>query len=210
MSSLSTIKKTDAILKRMFDIFFSLLALLILSPIIIIAWIAATIDTRMNGFYTQERIGRYGSSFRVYKIRTMRIDLLIKTNVTTSNDLRITQLGSFFRLLKIDELPQLFNIIKGEMSFVGPRPDVEGFADKLVGDDRILLSIRPGITGPASLKYRNEEQLLANFPDPESYNRDVIWPDKVLINKEYINNYRFSNDLKYILITLIGKNTSTI
>ena len=180
--------------------------LLIIFPIILLSWIAASIDTKMNGLYIQNRIGRYGASFKVYKIRTMRPNSLLKTSITTINDSRITSLGSFMRLTKIDEFPQLLNIVKGEMSFVGPRPDVKGFADLLEGDDRVILSIRPGITGPASIKYRNEEQILANCIDAEAYNRKVIWPDKVKINREYINNYHFSKDIKYIVITLLGSN----
>jgi lipopolysaccharide/colanic/teichoic acid biosynthesis glycosyltransferase len=206
MQNISSLKKTDQLLKRSFDIFFSIFLLLIIFPIILLSWIAASIDTKMNGLYIQNRIGRYGASFKVYKIRTMRPNSLLKTSITTINDSRITSLGSFMRLTKIDEFPQLLNIVKGEMSFVGPRPDVKGFADLLEGDDRVILSIRPGITGPASIKYRNEEQILANCIDAEAYNRKVIWPDKVKINREYINNYHFSKDIKYIVITLLGSN----
>ncbi len=204
MPNSSSLKKIDQLLKRSFDIFFSMFLLLIIFPIILLAWIAASIDTKMNGLYIQNRIGRYGASFKVYKIRTMRPNLLLKTSITTTKDSRITRLGSFLRLTKIDELPQLLNIVKGEMSFVGPRPDVKGFADLLEGNDRVILSIRPGITGPASIKYRNEEQILANCIDPEEYNLKVIWPDKVKINREYISNYQFSKDIKYIVITLLG------
>ena len=206
MQNISSLKKTDQLLKRSFDIFFSIFLLLIIFPIILLSWIAASIDTKMNGLYIQNRIGRYGASFKVYKIRTMRPNSLLKTSITTINDSRITSLGSFMRLTKIDEFPQLLNIVKGEMSFVGPRPDVKGFADLLEGDDRVILSIRPGITGPASIKYRNEEQILANCIDAEAYNLKVIWPDKVKINREYINNYHFSKDIKYIVITLLGSN----
>ena len=120
------------------------------------------------------------------------------TTVTTANDPRITKLGSFFRRSKIDELPQLINVLIGDMSFVGPRPDVPGYADKLTGDDRIILSIRPGITGPASLKYRNEELILAKQADPEEYNRTVIYPYKVKINKSYVETWEFTGDIHYI------------
>jgi lipopolysaccharide/colanic/teichoic acid biosynthesis glycosyltransferase len=113
-------------------------------------------------------------------------------------------LGRFWRKTKIDELPQLINVLKGDMSFVGPRPDVPGYADKLEGEDRIVLSVRPGITGPATLKYRDEEALLAGQKDPERYNNEVIWPDKVRINKEYIKSYSFKNDLVYIAKTIFG------
>jgi len=128
----------------------------------------------------------------------------IDTTVTTSNDSRITKSGTFFRKTKIDELPQLFNVIFGTMSFVGPRPDVPGFADKLVGEDRVILSVRPGITGPASLKYKNEEEVLAKQKDAQRYNKEVIWPDKVQINKTYIKEWTLKKDIEYILRTIAG------
>lgn len=129
----------------------------------------------------------------------------INTNVTTDKDPRITRLGRFFRKTKIDELPQLINVFLGQMSFVGPRPDVPGFADKLTGDDRIILTVRPGITGPATLKFRDEEKLLAAQSDPERYNREVIYPEKVRLNREYVENYSFWQDIKYIFQTILGK-----
>jgi lipopolysaccharide/colanic/teichoic acid biosynthesis glycosyltransferase len=124
------------------------------------------------------------------------------STVTTANDKRITKSGRFFRRYKIDELPQLINVLKGDMSFVGPRPDVPGYADKLEGEDRIILTIKPGITGPATLKYKNEEEILAKVEDPVKYNNEVIWPDKVKINKEYIKNWSLKKDIEYILKTI--------
>lgn len=194
----------QAILKRSFDILISLLGLMITWWIILVAFIAASIDLRQNGFFTQARIGLHGDIFRVIKIRTMRPVAGFYTTVTTSMDPRITVLGRFFRRSKIDELPQLINVLIGNMSFVGPRPDVPGFADLLEGDDRIILSVRPGITGPASLQYRNEEQLLRLQDDPEKFNREVIFPEKVRINKDYILNYSLLRDIKYIWATLLG------
>jgi lipopolysaccharide/colanic/teichoic acid biosynthesis glycosyltransferase len=126
------------------------------------------------------------------------------TTITIYNHNRITVRGKFFRDTKIDELPQLFNVFLGTMSFVGPRPDVEGYADKLEGEDRIILSIRPGITGPASIKYKNEEEILAEQDNPKEYNDKVIWPDKVAINREYIKNWSLSSDIGYIKKTIIG------
>jgi len=128
----------------------------------------------------------------------------VDTSVTTNTDPRITRLGAFFRKAKIDELPQLINVLLGQMSFVGPRPDVPGFADRLQGEERIVLSVRPGITGPATLKYRNEEEILAQQDDPERYNREVIYPDKVKINVEYVRSYSFWRDLRYIGRTVFG------
>lgn len=124
------------------------------------------------------------------------------TTVTTSNDKRITPLGAKLRRWKLDELPQLWNVLKGEMSLVGPRPDVPGFADKLEGTDRELLQLQPGITGPATLKYRNEEELLAGSDDPERFNAEVIWPDKVRINLSYLNGWSLKKDLAIIYETV--------
>ena len=175
--------------------------------VIILAYIAASIDTRESGFITQTRVGKHGKPFTVIKIRTMRYIPSIDTTVTTTHDPRITPLGRFFRKTKIDELPQLINVFLGHMSFVGPRPDVAGFADKLSGDDRIILSVRPGITCPATLKYKNEEEILAAQGDPEKYNREVIFPDKVRLNCEYVENYSVIKDMKYIFQTIIGCGT---
>jgi len=129
----------------------------------------------------------------------------IGTSITTKNDPRITSVGRFLRRFKLDELPQLINVLKGDMSFVGPRPDVPGFADKLKGKDRIILSIRPGITGPATLKYRNEEEILAKQPNPDKYNAEVIYPDKIRINREYVENYSFWKDMGYIIRTIVSR-----
>ena len=128
------------------------------------------------------------------------------TTITSSNDVRITKSGAFFRKTKIDELPQLWNVLIGQMSFVGPRPDVPGYADRLQGKDRRVLSVRPGITGPAQLAYRDEEDILADQNDPVKYNDEVIWPDKVKINLDYVKNYSFFKDLYYIWKTIIGGN----
>ncbi len=124
------------------------------------------------------------------------------STVTTSNDSRISFTGKFFRKTKIDELPQLVNVLIGDMSFVGPRPDVKGFADMLDEDDKLILNIRPGITGPASLAFRNEEEILSLQKNPERYNREVIYPEKVKINLEYIKNWTLLGDLSYILKTI--------
>lgn len=191
-----------AVLKRSFDIVLSALGLLLTSPLIAAGWLAATLETRRNGFFTQERIGRNGTRFHIVKLRTMRDDIGDLGTVTTSKDRRITRSGAFLRRSKIDELPQLWNVLIGDMSFVGPRPDVPGYADTLEGEDRIILSVRPGITGPATVKYRNEEDLLSSQPDAQRYNREVIWPDKVRINKEYIHQRSFLADLRCLYQTV--------
>jgi lipopolysaccharide/colanic/teichoic acid biosynthesis glycosyltransferase len=190
--------------KRGFDLAAATVGLVATSWIIGIAWLLARIDTGDTGFFRQKRVGRYGQHFETIKIRTMEKSNAPVTNVTTEDDPRITRLGRFWRRTKIDELPQLINVLFGQMSFVGPRPDVPGFADRLTGADRIILAIRPGITGPATLKYRDEEKLLASVDDPEAYNRDVIFPDKVRLNREYMANWSFWQDIRYILTTIFG------
>lgn len=194
----------QAFLKRGFDLIGAFFGLTLTWWLILLAWLAASIDTRSNGFFTQQRVGKNGCLFKVVKIKTMRPDKRLQTTVTQSGDPRITPLGAFWRKTKIDELPQLWNVLIGDMSFVGPRPDVPGFADKLEGDERAMLFIRPGITGPATLKYRNEEELLAEQVDPEAYNRDVIWPDKVRMNLDYIRSWSLKQDLKFIFKTIMG------
>ena len=194
-----------SLLKRTFDLSLACIGLFLVGWLIIVAWIAATVDTRANGFFLQRRVGYRGRLFTVIKIRTMRVQSALTTTVTTADDARITALGGLLRKHKIDELPQLINVLLGHMSFVGPRPDVPGFADTLADDDRrVILSVRPGITGPATLKYRNEESLLADQADPESYNREVIYPDKVRLNRAYVENWSFFTDLRYILRTIFG------
>lgn len=194
----------DALLKRSFDFGVALIGLVFSFWLILLAWGVASIDTRSNGFFIQKRVGRNGCLFKVVKIKTMRPVANVDTTITAENDPRITRLGAFFRKTKIDELPQLWNVLFGQMSFVGPRPDVPGYADKLSGEERIVLSIRPGITGPATLKYKNEEALLAAQSDPKKFNDEVIFPDKVKINMEYIQNYSFKQDIRYILQTVLG------
>jgi len=190
-------------IKRTFDVILALIGIVVTLPIMAAAWVIASAETRSNGLFSQVRIGKEGKPFRVWKIKTM-YDMPHGGTVTTAHDKRITRSGRWMRKTKIDELPQLFNVLKGDMSFVGPRPDVPGFADELKGDDRIVLSVRPGITGPASLKYRNEEELLAQQSDPERYNREVIWPDKVRINKAYVREWSFRKDIGYLIRTFKG------
>jgi lipopolysaccharide/colanic/teichoic acid biosynthesis glycosyltransferase len=136
----------------------------------------------------------------------MRPSALVQTTITQTHDPRITKSGAFFRKMKLDELPQLWNVLVGDMSFVGPRPDVPGYADQLPKETQaILLSVRPGITGPASLAFRNEEDLLATQENPKQYNDEVIYPEKVRINLDYIAKWTFMGDIKYIWQTILGK-----
>jgi lipopolysaccharide/colanic/teichoic acid biosynthesis glycosyltransferase len=192
---------TDFLLKRFFDIFFSAIGIVIFCPLIFLCWIIAAMDTRSNGFFIHKRVGRHGSIINVYKIKTMYQSNGVRSPIASNNISSMTKSGIFFRKYKLDELPQLFNVLLGSMSIVGPRPDVPDYADKLEGSDRIILLLRPGITGPASIKYKNEEALLSAADDPVLYNDTIIWPDKVRINKEYFINYSLLADIKYIMQT---------
>ncbi|MFS2015906.1 sugar transferase [Massilia sp. CT11-108] len=196
--------KADILFKRAFDIVASLAGLLLLAPVILLCWLVAAIETRSNGFFIQKRIGRHGRIIRVCKIKTMYPGDTRRSPIASRNLASISQSGRILRKYKLDELPQLFNVLAGSMSFVGPRPDVPGYADRLQGEDRIILSLRPGITGPASIKYKDEEAILASVDDPETYNDRIIWPDKVKINLEYFNNYSLLRDLRYIFYTIFG------
>jgi len=193
---------SQKILKRLFDLFFSLLGLILLLPLSFILLMISSLDTKSFGIIAQTRIGHHGKPFKLLKFKTMRDTTQPQNYITTINDPRITKVGRKLRNSKLDELPQLWNVLIGQMSFVGPRPDVPGYADKLEGEDRIILTLRPGITGPASLAFTNEEQLLASKDNPKAYNDNVIWPEKVKINKDYILNYSFRKDLDYIFQTI--------
>lgn len=160
------------------------------------------ISTGEPGLFKQKRIGRRAREFTIYKIRTMRTDSRFLSTVTVENDPRITTIGSFLRKTKVDEFPQLWNVLIGEMSFVGPRPDVRGFADKLEGSDLKILELRPGITGPATIKYRGEENILGSVENPDIFSSQVLYPDKVKLNLDYISNWSLMTDIKLILITL--------
>jgi lipopolysaccharide/colanic/teichoic acid biosynthesis glycosyltransferase len=176
--------------KRLFDIFFSLIGLLIAGWFIFFCFVLASFDTRSNGIFIQERIGQWGVVFKIYKIKTMH-----------SKTGRISRLGSFLRKFKIDELPQLFNILIGNMSFVGPRPDVAGYYDLLEGEARKILELKPGLSSPASLKYFDEESVLAKHENPLQFNDEVLFPDKVRLNLEYYYNRSFVGDIKIVYST---------
>ena len=189
-------------IKRLLDIFLSIIGLILSFPVLGLLWIIAAINTHSSGLLAQKRIGKNGKPFLLFKLKTMRDDHEASTYITTAMDKRITHFGRFLRKTKLDELPQLWNVLIGQMSLVGPRPDVPGYADQLQGEDRIILTIKPGITGPASLAFRDEEELLAKQENPQQYNDDVIWPEKVRINKEYIKNYSLRKDIQIIWKTV--------
>jgi lipopolysaccharide/colanic/teichoic acid biosynthesis glycosyltransferase len=191
-------------IKRSFDILLAAFGLLLLWPLMLLIALMIRIVDPGPVIFSQERVGRKGKLFYVHKFRTMATEQNFQSTVTTLQDPRITTVGGFLRRWKLDELPQLLNVLVGKMSFVGPRPDVPGYADSLRGEDRIILTVRPGITGPATLKYRDEEALLAKQSNPEKYNSEVIWPDKVRLNREYVTNYSFKKDLRYIWQTILN------
>lgn len=192
------------ILKHLFDRIISLLGLVILSPVILVVAIHVRIKIGSPVLFKQERVGKDGKLFTILKFRTMAEENE-GSSVCVAGDERILPSGNNLRKYKLDELPQLWNVLKGEMSFVGPRPDVPGYADQLQGEDREVLKLRPGITGPASLKYRDEEELLATVDNPQEYNDTIIFPDKVRINRYYLHHYSFWMDIKIILATVLGR-----
>ncbi len=194
-------------MKFLFDRVVSLLGLLFLWPVLLI--VALLIMIKMHGgpvFFKQKRVGRYGKLFTMYKFRSMTV-AHTGSSVSVAGESRITPLGAKLRKYKLDELPELWNVLIGDMSFVGPRPDVPGYADKLQGEDRLILQLRPGITGPASLKYANEEELLAQVDNPQRYNDEIIFPDKVKINLDYYYNRSFVGDIKLIFQTIFRSYT---
>ena len=195
-------------LKYIFDRLVSLIGLLVLWPVLII--VAILIKVKMPGgpvLFVQKRVGRFGKLFKVHKFRSMTVrkDTDAVTGVAAAETARITPLGEKLRKYKLDELPELWDVLIGKMSFVGPRPDIPGYADQLQGEDREILKLRPGITGPASLKYRNEEDILASVDNPQQYNDEIIYPDKVRLNRYYLHHYSFIKDIQMIFCTVLGK-----
>lgn len=192
------------IVKYIFDRLMALFGLMILWPVLLV--VAILVRVKMPDgpvLFKQQRVGKDGRLFTIYKFRTMSVSHSGST-VSVAGEARITPLGATLRKYKLDELPELWNVLIGDMSFVGPRPDVPGYADKLQGEDRIILTLRPGITGPATLKYRNEEELLATVDNPQQYNDEVIYPDKVRINRQYAEHISLVTDIKIILATLLN------
>ncbi len=175
--------------KYAFDAIFGIILIIVFFPLIFISIIVAAFSSKSSGIFSQTRIGQHGKPFIIYKLKTMK-------------EGQVTRLGAILRKTKLDELPQLWNIIKGDMSFVGPRPDVPGYYDQLQGDERRVLQLKPGLTSLAAIKYRNEEQLLARQENPLHYNDEVLFPDKVKMNLKYLEKRSFSHDLKIIVLTI--------
>ena len=192
------------VMKYIFDRIVALVGLFFLWPVLLV--VAILIKIHMPGpvFFIQQRVGKGGKHFPCHKFRSMSVNHN-GSSVSVAGESRITPLGAKLRKYKLDELPELWDVLIGKMSFVGPRPDVPGYADKLQGDDRIILSLRPGITGPATLKYRNEEELLATVSDPVRYNDEVTYPDKVRLNRYYAEHYSFAEDIRIIFCTVLGR-----
>jgi lipopolysaccharide/colanic/teichoic acid biosynthesis glycosyltransferase len=189
-------------IKRVFDIFFSVLGIVFFLPVFLVISLLISLESKGPILFLQDRVGLNEKFFKIIKFRTMKVDHNSKSTITLIDDNRITRIGSLIRRYKIDELPELFNVLKGDMSFVGPRPDVPGYADKLQGEDRNILKLRPGITSMASLKYANEELLLSKVEDPVDYNNNVIYPDKVKMNLNYYYNHNIWIDIKVIFATI--------
>lgn len=181
-------------MKRKFDIIFSIIVLLLLGWLIFICWFIATIETQSNGMFVQRRVGQFGNIFMIYKLKSIHP----KTH-------KVTFFGRIFRKYKIDELPQFYNVLIGNMSVVGPRPDVEGYYDQLTGEDRKILELKPGVTSDASIKYSNEDAILEQEANPVGYNDTVIFPDKVRMNLAYYHQHSFMGDLVIILKTICNK-----
>lgn len=189
-------------MKRLFDIFFSSIGIIFLLPFFIIISILILLDSKGGIIYKQERVGKGDVIFKVLKFRTMRPDSFSKGALTVgSRDPRITNVGYYLRKYKLDELPQLFNVLFGEMSFVGPRPEVKKYTDLYTPEQKKVLSVRPGITDYASIKFRNENDLLASSDDPEKLYIEEIMPEKLKLNLEYINDNHILKDIKIILDT---------
>ena len=188
--------------KSFFDYALAIILLPVLLPLILLLILIASIDTGQFGMFSQMRVGKNAQLFPIYKIRSMKGGSDIA--VTTESTHIITSFGKFIRKTKLDETPQIFNILLGQMSFVGPRPDVTGYADLLQGDDRIILSVKPGITGPAQIAFKDEEETLNRVDNPLKYNDEVLWPEKVKINKNYVENWTFSRDLNYLVQTIFN------
>lgn len=185
-------------MKRFFDFTSSLFIILWILPLLLLLTVLCAFDTGSNGIFTQIRVGQFAKTFVIYKFRTLH-----------KSSKEISSFGYFMRRSKLDELPQLFNILLGNVTWIGPRPDIPGYFDKLEGEDRILLQYKPGITGPASLKYKNEEEILAVQLDPIDFNDRILFPDKVKVNLNYFKKRTMASDLYLLWCTFAGKDYHT-
>lgn len=192
-------------IKRLFDIIFSLIGLIFLSPILILIAICIKIDSKGPVFFRQLRVGRYSKDFKIFKFRTMQIDSDKLGLLTVGDkDPRVTKVGYFLRKYKLDEFPQLINVLVGHMSFVGPRPEVQKYVNFYTEEDLQILNVKPGITDYASIKYRDEAEIIRQAKDAEKAYVEDIMPEKIKLNKEYINNNNIFIDIKIILKTFLS------
>lgn len=192
-------------MKRLFDIVCSFFGLLVLSPLFVFLSLWVGLGSKGGVFYKQKRVGRFNKDFTLYKFRSMRVGADKKGLLTIGGkDSRVTKAGFFIRKYKLDELPQLLNVLKGDMSFVGPRPEVRKYVDMYTERQLKVLDVRPGITDLASIKYRNENDLLAAADNPEQYYIDVVMQDKLALNLQYIETRTFFGDIKLIFRTIFG------
>ncbi len=189
--------------KRLFDLVFTVPGFLILSPLFVVLALAIKMDSRGPVFFRQERVGRKGTPFRVAKLRSMRVDAeRVGTQLTVGKDRRITRVGGFLRKTKLDELPQLYNVLAGDMSLVGPRPEVPRYVAMYSDAQRAVLDLVPGITDPASIKYSDENDLLAASPDPERTYVEEIMPEKIRLNLDYAARATLAGDFRVVIETL--------
>ena len=187
---------------RFFDILFSLLGLVILSPLLLIIYLVVVLESRGGGLYIQNRVGRNGKDFRLYKFRSMHVGADKKGMITVGGkDPRMTKMGVFIRGFKLDELPQLFNVLKGDMSLVGPRPEIRYYVDMYTPEQRKVLTVKPGITDYASIEYVDENTILGGAADPQKAYVEEIMPDKIRLNMKYIENQSLKEYFKVITIT---------
>ena len=206
------------LLKPIFDRIVSFVGLLLIWPLLLLIALLVRVKIGKPVFFVQNRIGKDGKPFKMHKFRTMEVGF-DESPVSMAGEERIMPFGAKLRRYKLDELPELWDVLIGKMSFVGPRPDVPGYADLLEGDNRDVLKLRPGITGPASLKYRDEEEMISDYVkqaeaqgDSRSeqeialwYNDNILWPDKVRINCYYYRHYSFIKDIQMIFCTVLGR-----
>ena len=192
-------------IKRLFDIIFSVFGLILLLPILIIISIWIKIDSNGPVFFRQKRVGQFNSDFRIFKFRTMRLNSDKLGLLTVGDrDPRVTRIGYYLRKYKLDEFPQLINVLIGNMSFVGPRPEVRKYVNHYSEDDMQILNLKPGITDYASIEYRDEVELLKKAEDPERTYIEEIMPEKIKLNKMYIKNYSIFTDIKIIIKTFLA------
>lgn len=198
-------KQAQLIVKRVFDVVVSLILLVVLSPVFLILWVAIRVDSKGAALFQQIRVTQYGREFRIYKFRTMVVDAeKLGAQVTTKGDSRVTRVGHFLRKCRLDELPQLVNILKGDMSFVGTRPEVPRYVAAYSEVMWATLLLPAGVTSTASIEYKDEDRLLSNAEDADKTYIDAILPEKMRYNLQYLLDYSFWKDIKIMIKTVLA------